>query len=87
MNSIDVKLNNKKAHTFLETYFTPYIEKEDLFSNSYVDIWRKFLKKHLKYFYTYIVSKKINFYYGLFQDIEYIFLCYTVELCHYPFYM
>lgn len=86
MNSIDVKLNNKKAHAFLETYFMPYIEKEDLFSKSYVDIWRKFLKKHLKYFYTYIVSKKINLYYGLFQDIEYIFLCYTVELCHYPFF-
>lgn len=34
MNSIDVKLNNKKAHTFLETYFMAYIEKEDLFSNS-----------------------------------------------------
>ena len=38
MNSIDVKLNNKKAHAFLETYFMPYIEKEDLFSKSYVDI-------------------------------------------------
>ena len=24
MNSIDVKLNNKKAHAFLETYFMPY---------------------------------------------------------------
>ena len=29
---------NWKAHNFLETYFMPYIEKEALFSKSYVDI-------------------------------------------------
>ena len=45
MNSTDVKLDNKTAHTFLETYFMPYIEKEGSFSKSYVDIWRKFPKR------------------------------------------